>query len=80
MGPKAAAEFLRSFSVEEQLAELQAMLKAGGRVTNLAHGIAVELKVAEHDEIKEQMVSTRRWAPSIKSKMKPKKTSPKGTI
>ena len=34
------------------------MLKMGGRMTNLAHGIAVELKVADHEEIKEEMVSS----------------------
>ena len=59
MSPKNAAEFLReNFSVEEQIAEIQLMLKEGGHVTALAHGIAVELKIAEHDDLKNEMVES----------------------
>ncbi len=54
MTPKKAAEFLReNFSREEQLAELKAMMNAGGRVTTLAHGIAVELRLIEHEDLEE---------------------------
>ena len=54
MTPKKAAEFLReNFSREEQLAELKAMMTAGGRVTTLAHGIAVELRLIEHEDLEE---------------------------
>lgn len=52
MSPRQAANFLREhFSKEEQLAELKAMLQTGGRVSNLAHGIAVELRLIEHEEL-----------------------------
>ena len=54
-GPKKAAEFLREFPREEQVAEIQAMLAAGGHTTNLAHGIAIELKIADDEEIEKAM-------------------------
>lgn len=54
MTPKEAAAFLReNFSKEEQLAELKAMMAAGGRTTTLAHGIAVELRLIEHEALEE---------------------------
>ncbi|MCP4501975.1 MAG: hypothetical protein GY822_18610 [Deltaproteobacteria bacterium] len=57
-GPKAAAKFLLEFSLEEQVAEVRSMLQAGGRVTNLAHGIAIELNIAGDDEIEAAMVQS----------------------
>jgi len=56
MTPKKAAAFLReNFSKSEQLAELSSMLSAGGRVTTLAHGIAVELRLIEHEDLEEPL-------------------------
>ena len=54
MTPSKAAAFLREhFSREEQLAEIKSMLGAGGRMANLAHGIAVELRLIEHEELED---------------------------
>lgn len=46
LGPRRAAAYMREhLSAPEQMAALQQMLQAGGSVTNLAHGIAVELQL-----------------------------------
>ncbi len=64
MGPRQAAEFLRdNFTVPEQLAEIQRMLQAGGHVTNLAHGIAIELDIDEHEELKTALVTSLKMKP-----------------
>jgi|GEM_PF-2005924 len=62
-GPKKAAEFLREFSREEQVAEIQAMLAAGGHTTNLAHGIAIELKIADDEDVEQAMVESLKMNP-----------------
>lgn len=65
MSPREAAEYLRkNFPKEAQVAELQAMLAAGGRVTNLAHGIAIELGIAEDDELHEALVESLKMNPA----------------
>jgi hypothetical protein len=62
-GPRQAAEFLKeNFSVDEQKAELQQMLKNPGLIP-LAHGIAVELKIAEDAEMKEHLVESLKLSP-----------------
>jgi len=54
MSPKEGAAFLaQNFSKTEQLAELKAMFAVGGRTGNLAHGIAIELRLIEHEELAE---------------------------
>jgi hypothetical protein len=64
MGPRKVAEYMRAnLSPEEQVKELQGMLAAGGLITNLAHGIAVELKIAEHEELKGPLVESLKFNP-----------------
>ena len=59
MGPRKVAEFMReNLSPEQQVIELQGLLAAGGLITNLAHGIAVELKIAEHADLKGPLVES----------------------
>lgn len=62
-GPRKAAEYLReNFSREEQISEVQDMLKKPGLI-NLAHGIAVELKIAEDEDLKEVLVTSLKLSP-----------------
>ena len=62
-GPRKAAEYLKAnFSQEEQKAELQEMLKSPNLIP-LAHGIAVELKIAEDAEMKEHLVESLKLSP-----------------
>lgn len=64
MGPRRVAEYMReNLSKQEQLSELKGMLAAGGKLTNLAHGVAVELKLAEDEELKAPLVESLKMAP-----------------
>jgi hypothetical protein len=64
MGPRKVATYFReNLSPEEQVKELQQMLELGGPITNLAHGVAVELEIAEHDELKGPLVESLKMAP-----------------
>ncbi len=65
MTPREAADYLRQhFSKSEQVTELQAMLAAGGAVTNLAHGVAIELGIAEDDELAEALTDSLKMNPA----------------
>ena len=55
MRPKEAAEYLRRFSREEQIAEIKGMLASGGKTTNLGHGVAIILELDDLEEIDAEM-------------------------
>lgn len=62
LGPRRAAAYMREhLSAPEQMAALQQMLQAGGGVTNLAHGIAIELQLT--DRLEPQLVESLRMSP-----------------
>lgn len=64
LGPRRVAQYMReNLSKPEQLSELKGMLAAGGKLTNLAHGVAVELKLAEDEELKAPLVESLKMAP-----------------
>ena len=65
MGPRQAAEYLREhFPMEDQVREIQAMLASGGRLTNLAHGIAIELGIAEDEALSAALVDSLKMNPA----------------
>lgn len=64
MGPRRVAQYMReNLSRQEQLNEIKGMLAAGGKITNLAHGIAVELRLAEDEELRGPLVESLKMAP-----------------
>lgn len=64
LGPRQLAEYMRdNLSKQEQLAEIKDMLAAGGSITNLAHGVAVELRLAEDEELKAPLIESLKMAP-----------------
>lgn len=63
MGPRRVAQYMREhLSKQEQLSEIKGMLAAGGKLTNLAHGVAVELRLAEDEELKAPLVESLKMA------------------
>ncbi|MFZ9888691.1 MAG: hypothetical protein ACO3JL_14420 [Myxococcota bacterium] len=62
LGPRRAAAYMReNLSAPEQMTELQQMLLAGGSITNLAHGIAVELQLT--DRLEPLLVESLKMSP-----------------